>query len=439
MASPAEVTPNLAWTTLDRDAVIDKVRGVLFGAALGDAIGLATEFLPRWQAIRVYGSEHPTFAFGGDAALPSSVPFHIDQHRVRWTTGDFTDDTDQQLLILFSFLRSGGTTIDPKDFATRLRIWVQQGLRCLDKPACGIGKTTGSIVTDKNYESDPVGTARQYWERTGRVVAPNGAVMRTAIIGALLAPKGMEAVQNTTESIASTTHADPRCIVSSVIVTRMIHEILTGSPPSTDLLQTTVQTVANHYLQPPDISESDIPTAKEELSRFCFPPSIEALEIDKRESIGYTYRTLGCATWCLTQLLSSLQHNPSSSGQHFKSLITTLTMQGGDADTNGAVAGALMGCLVGYSGLPKEWLQGLIHHDWLMKKVDAALELMGVLEGGGYNPQADDDTLLDGGRGFLSEKEMERRDMEMMAKMAILLYPDQGRAKKGESKECVVM
>ena len=40
-------------------------------------------------------------------------------------------------------------------------------------------------------------------------------------------------------------------------------------------------------------------------------------------------------------------------------------LQAGDADTNGAVAGALLGCKLGASKLPDSWLDGLRHKDWL--------------------------------------------------------------------------
>ena len=40
-------------------------------------------------------------------------------------------------------------------------------------------------------------------------------------------------------------------------------------------------------------------------------------------------------------------------------------LQAGDADTNGAVAGALLGCKLGASKLPDSWLDGLKHKDWL--------------------------------------------------------------------------
>jgi len=40
-------------------------------------------------------------------------------------------------------------------------------------------------------------------------------------------------------------------------------------------------------------------------------------------------------------------------------------LQAGDADTNGAVSGALLGCKLGASKLPDSWFNGLKHKDWL--------------------------------------------------------------------------
>ena len=49
-----------------------------------------------------------------------------------------------------------------------------------------------------------------------------------------------------------------------------------------------------------------------------------------------------------------------------------LLLQGGDADTNCAVAGALLGCKLGYGELSKQvptWLTTLKHKSWLEKQL----------------------------------------------------------------------
>ena len=48
------------------------------------------------------------------------------------------------------------------------------------------------------------------------------------------------------------------------------------------------------------------------------------------------------------------------------------------ASSNASVCGALLGCKFGYSGLPKDLLEGLVYHDWLDKLVDKFLTMMGL-------------------------------------------------------------
>ena len=47
--------------------------------------------------------------------------------------------------------------------------------------------------------------------------------------------------------------------------------------------------------------------------------------------------------------------------------------------SNGAVCGALVGCVVGFKSLPEDLLQ-FPHRDWLDKQVDNFLETIGLKE-----------------------------------------------------------
>lgn len=72
---------------LNFDDVYDKLKGCLYGAAIGDAIGLSAESMTKERARRLYGIG--PIAFGTD----KGHEFYDDRHRGKWDEGDWTDDT----------------------------------------------------------------------------------------------------------------------------------------------------------------------------------------------------------------------------------------------------------------------------------------------------------------------------------------------------------
>jgi ADP-ribosylglycohydrolase len=93
--------------------------------------------------------------------------------------------------------------------------------------------------------------------------------------------------------------------------------------------------------------------------------NLKDLKLDDSKAIGYTFKALGCGFYGLRK------------GTDFRQTIIELIMEGGDADSNGAVCGAMLGCKVGYSGLPQDLLQ-FVHRQWLDNKVDKFLEAIGL-------------------------------------------------------------
>ena len=53
--------------------------------------------------------------------------------------------------------------------------------------------------------------------------------------------------------------------------------------------------------------------------------------------------------------------------------LIVVTNQGGDADTTGAVAGALLGAKFGASAIPERWLEALLCRDELEALIGAAV------------------------------------------------------------------
>ena len=71
---------------------IDKIKGCLYGQAVGDALGLGAEFLTKAQVSKFYPN--------GVSKYEDIVQ---DRHRKRWIKGSWTDDTDMMLCILDAF------------------------------------------------------------------------------------------------------------------------------------------------------------------------------------------------------------------------------------------------------------------------------------------------------------------------------------------------
>ncbi|KAK7013313.1 ADP-ribosylation/Crystallin J1 [Favolaschia claudopus] len=201
---------------MNNPKVLDRAEGALFGSALGDTIGIYTEFMTAEEAAEAYGSSSPDFTL-----VPPETPFHNDSHRCRFESRAWTDDTDHALLIVLSYLRL--RRLSPTDFAVRLHSWCSQGLRVLDRLPMGLGKTVGGVVATPSFTTQPIETAYYYWdENCRRLSAANGSLMRTAPVGVICIPKTEEQTFKTAIIMGYVTHADPRCALSVAIVSGLI-------------------------------------------------------------------------------------------------------------------------------------------------------------------------------------------------------------------------
>ena len=308
----------------------DRVRGVLFGQAVGDALGLGAEFMTRQRLALCY---------------PDGLG-HYDQivdtpHTRRWRKGEWTDDTHMMLCILDSLLAKDG--LDSQDIARRWLDWVREDGR-------GVGKMTALVMGHKDFTTNPAGVAEHVWRLTGTKAAPNGGVMRTAALG-VWNHQDLDAVAHRAELACALTHADPRCIESSRLVALMIAGVLNGEKEY-DLFSRLVA--------------ASSPEAVDWLE-IALMGKIDLLDLDGSRSgrvdpqYGYTYKCLGVAAWALL--------HPEA----YDIGILQVIGEGGDADTNAAVAGAVLGARFGYSGISRSLRDGLLGRDALELRVKSLL------------------------------------------------------------------
>lgn len=89
---------------------------------------------------------------------------------------------------------------------------------------------------------------------------------------------------------------------------------------------------------------------------------ISMLDLDETYSIGYTLRTLSAALWCYW-------HSPS-----FEEGLLSVVNEGGDADTNAAIAGAILGAKFGFSSIPEHYIDDLHNRKAYHNKITKLIE-----------------------------------------------------------------
>jgi hypothetical protein len=279
-------------------------------------------------------------------------------------------------------------------------------------------ETVGRVVYDENFLSHPAETAFAYWDKSGRDIAPNGSLMRTTPIGVICMKKSEEETFNEAIKMGAVTHADPRCALSVAIVSGLVRALCRDDIKKEADINALLERGWTYMGQ----SHPDITLDRSEFQKHAFAGSLDSLVLCDR-GMGYVYKCLGSALWCLRQVFTRQET--------FKSAMTKLVMCGGDADTNGAVAGALMGAFYGYDLLPQEWKEGLLHKEWYKGKISALCVVASITEGS-YDAKEDSDTELDGGKGFLTEEQMKKREMKIMEK---ILLADQRRREAAKPRK----
>ena len=309
------------------DQLADKIKGAIYGQAIGDALGLGTEFMDDSFMRLAYpnGFSHYDEIFQDD-------------HRSRWRKGEWTDDTDMMLCIANAIIKDKGVNLTT--IADNFKAWAS-GV------PMGIGAQTYKVLMVGDYIERPIEVSKLVWEMSGKKSAPNGGVMRTSVVGLL--PKD---VQQNAVDICRLTHYDSRCVGSCVIVSELIHSLVYGPTP---LTYEKMIEVANKY------DERIVAF----LDMSC-KEDIGILELQDSKTMGYTLKTLGVALWAYWH------------AETFVEGLLTVVRAGGDADTNAAVACAILGAKFGFSSIPDEYVSGLIGKEQLDAVVDGIVALNGL-------------------------------------------------------------
>lgn len=142
---------------------IDRFRGCLYGQAIGDALGLGTEFMTDEDIAWKYPH-----------GLQHYKQIYQDRHRKRWEIGDWTDDTDMMLCIADEVIEDKGVNF--YNIARHFKDWA-------NGTPMGIGENTYKVLMIGDYVEHPFDVSHKVWEMSKYQSAANGGLMRTSVVG----------------------------------------------------------------------------------------------------------------------------------------------------------------------------------------------------------------------------------------------------------------
>lgn len=293
----------------------DRRKGALYGQAIGDALGAFYEF-------------------SGNLGPGERAEYKDD--RLGGKAGNWTDDTEQAIVLLKSFVE------EPED-KEKVALIIAAGFQnWLHTNGRGCGNHTAAILTHALYSLEPLAVAKEVWEDSGKTAAPNGGVMR--MIGVpLVRPWDEGWVAIMSELGCRTTHADPRCVASVVAASNACASLLRGTDISAAF---TIARAGGAYHEPG-------------IAPYLKPMSLKELDLGGK-GIGYTYKCVGAGFWALQEFEKRNDTQFDTFWpDHFENILNNIIREGGDTDTNAAVAGALMGAYIGFRNLPKHLVEGL--------------------------------------------------------------------------------
>lgn len=173
----------------------NKILGVLYGMAIGDAFGMPPELWSRKKLIQEYG------------VITDFLDGHYENEvSYQYKKGNFTDDTAQALVILDSLINTN-FIVNKKDIAKKLLEWAKKE-NAFEMNILG---PTSKIVLENFEKGEDV---KKYSDAS----LTNGSAMRIAPIGCLFEPKDYKSLCKYVKEISSVTHSSDITIAGACMI-----------------------------------------------------------------------------------------------------------------------------------------------------------------------------------------------------------------------------
>lgn len=287
-----------------------RIKGVLYGQLVGDALGTRYEFTKDSSKLLQDTAKGQLEILGGG---PQNV-----------VPGQVTDDSEMALALAHKLLENCG--YNRTNIAEAYVEW--HNSRPWDQ-----GAATRMSLLGSNDAMDMINSAKRY----NRKSLSNGTLMRISPLGIYGAGVTNEELFRVCELETKLTHPHELATEASKVFCIAIKTgILTGN--SSAAYNNAVRTAKS------DILKEILYSAKQGSDEIPLSDGLH-IDIKNQTHIGY----LGVA---LLHAFRELIYFES-----FEKSMYNVMAYGGDADTNGCITGALLGAVYGYKLIPKTWIK----------------------------------------------------------------------------------
>lgn len=295
----------------------EKVKAVVLGHAVADALGVPVEFASR-EAL----DEAPVTGMKGFGTYP--VP-----------AGSWSDDTTMALCALDAFTEKG---FDLDRVMENFGRWFYGGEFTPTGTCFDVGGCCASAI--RNYCKGWLGT--DACGLRGEKDNGNGSLMRIHPF-VLLSDREKPLPERLAEidRASALTHAHPRAMLGCRIYAMLLWALL--EDPRREAIPGALRRSAALF------------GGDREFSVYgrLFRPDFAGLPRREIRSGGYVVDTLEAALWCLL-----------TTGSYRECVLRAVNL-GSDTDTVAAVAGGLAGALYGRDAIPAEWRETLLRREWI--------------------------------------------------------------------------
>ena len=298
--------------------MMDKMKSVVLGHAVADALGVPVEFCSRKEL-----EEKPVTEMLGFGSY--DVP-----------AGSWSDDTSMSLCALASLAEGG---IDYDKIMQNFGEWYYSGKFTPLGEMFDVGNTCSFAI--HNYHR--ANCSYQDCGLNDVQSNGNGSLMRIHPF-VLYAHYKMMPLKDWEPMIfaaSALTHAHERSKLGCGIFAYILMHLL--ADPSIGAVETALRRAALHYQD----NKEYIHYAR------LFDADLSKFDASIIKSSGYVVDTLEAAVWCLLTT------------DNYKDCILKAVNLGNDTDTVAAIAGGLAGALYGYDAIPQEWLNTLIKREYI--------------------------------------------------------------------------